>query len=177
MWGSTQTLALTAAAGGGAGSSGQLARVNYRRPDHWSFFFSAQVLQAALVGATATLDVFFDLLVGVGRSVQSIPGFEHYTLALVNPDPTGANNALIWSATVNGPKRSATDVVGQNQCAQFPAQDIQCNVRTVFTSAAAATAQLQVQSFFAPTTHVRPEWYSPDRGEQTRFRGDEDGGT
>jgi hypothetical protein len=153
LWGHDLSVAasVTAATSPSTAQSQQLVRVDYGRPETW--FFALSAIPTDVQGAAATLDVFFDINIGVGRSVIIIPGFEHYVFAL--PGDAGKQ---IWSTQVTPPKRSAAETV-PNVCSTFSAQSINVVARTVLTSAGATSCNVQVSALFTPSTHVRPEWY------------------
>lgn len=166
----------------------QLARVNYARPDSWTFFFGARLLSGpAGVGSGVDLIVDFDLILGLGRSVwnwpSSIPGepgfarlVKHWAAA--TPAPVGA---LIWTTAVQSPlddrNPAAPVIITPLDC--FPAQDIQCSARVSVQAASAEDlpAQVEVHAYFAPRNHIRPEWYTDHHGDESRFRGAEQGGS
>jgi hypothetical protein len=92
LWGHDLSVPVqvTAATSPATASAQQLVRVDYGRPETWFFNFAATATDVS--GVAATLDVFFDINLGVGRSVIVIPGFEHYVFVL--PADTGKQ---IWS--------------------------------------------------------------------------------
>jgi hypothetical protein len=65
---------------------------------------------------------------------------------------------------------------------QFPAEEIQCSAR-VFAyengggPVVGSNVDVQVEAYFAPLNHLRPEWYTDKRGNGERYRGQEDGGS
>jgi hypothetical protein len=164
LWGHDLNVqAQTPAAGGTTTSfSQQLVRIDYARPETWFFIFSC--IAADVQGAAATLDIFFDLNLGAGRSVIVIAGFEHYTFQL--PADSGKQ---IWTSQVQAPKRNAAETV-PNFMQTVSAQSLNVVARAVLQSAGAAQVNAQVSAMFSPSTHVRPEWYSG------QFPGDEDKG-
>jgi hypothetical protein len=152
LWGATFTADCSVAAGSpiGAGQlSSQLARIDYARPDTFSFFFAA-TLTAMSAGS---LTVAFDLTLGLGRSSFTIPAFELFTFV---PGDLGTTK---FSTSINGPKRSVADV-GQNVIAELAAQSINCTARvTIGNGGAAASGSVITSASFAPRSHIRPEWF------------------
>src|SRR5271154_6123186 len=79
LWGHDLGLTPQAnAAGSFVAQSQQLVRVDYGRPETWFFIFSCVFSQQDVTNVTS-VDVFFDINLGTGRSVIVIQGFEHYT--------------------------------------------------------------------------------------------------
>lgn len=167
------------------GETRQLARISYNRPDTWSFLFGIVLVQAPdnLAAVNVSIRVDFEILVGIGRSVISLRngiatnrGFCRlsldYTTPLVQQQPFAT-----WTTIARTP---VLETVGNTEIVQnlttFPAQDIQCTARIFGTSGAillGTAYQLEVHSYFAPRTHVRPDWFD----DSDQFRGDETGGS
>lgn len=107
-------------------ATGQLIKVSYKRPDTWNWLLSARLIsgppssQLAAVGGV-NLDIYFDLITGVGRStvvMQKLSGagvnnfvagvsrsFEKYEFfwdATLATFPAGAK---IWTTEVLAPNR------------------------------------------------------------------------
>lgn len=161
MWGSTQNLSLFASGGTlpGVGSQ-QLARIDYARPETWTFFFAAVVnnaVQSMGPSTTANLFVSFDLTLGVGRSTITIPGFEQYVIPL---DSTSNLNLgkTFYSAEVAGPPRIVGDVV-PNLLRNITAQSINVNCTADLASQGVWAADISLTAYFAPVNHIRPEWF------------------
>jgi len=157
MWGNTQTYDIIqggSSPGTTASGGGQLAKVAYGRPETWNFFFSANVMNGT--ADNWTLDVYFDVVLGVGRANIKVPGFEHYHMQT----PGYTYGTLIWSTMVQSPHRIqgvTTDVVNVDH---IVAQDIQVNARIVFSTAVPGQrVSLQLDSYWSPAVHVRPEWW------------------
>jgi hypothetical protein len=55
----------------------------------------------------------------------------------------------------------------------LPAQDIQCYARA--SLGPVGTADIEVSAWFAPRSHVRPDWFRET--DESRFRGGEVDGT
>jgi len=153
MWGSTQLIAFNT--NEADPSPAQLAAIDYGRPDSWTFFLQATILERVNVTNPSSATFFFDLVIGVGRSTIVLPGFESYVFT--NPVP----GQTLYSASVNGPPRFTGDV-GQNRVESFCAQTIQLAARAVFTTAATGRWTVSASGFLSPRTHVRPDWYGKD---------------
>lgn len=178
MWGNTQTINLVATFPAQAHSTQQLARVKYGRPDSWKFLFAAKVIQVD--PAAGFLDIYFNLTVGIGRSQITLPIFEAYDLAWPLGSPP--NGQLFYSTSVNGPQRvfppvppsppgPAHEAIPQNVISEIVAQDIQLNCDVYYNSVAGSKLTVQVDAYFSPVSHIRPEWFA------RQFRGDEDQGS
>lgn len=188
MWGSS--LQIPVATGGfTAGEvTQQLSRISYARPETWSFLFAARLIAAARnnpVQMTITVD--FVLNLGIGRSSLDVddraptvttarPAFCRLAWSIGGAAviPIGG---LKWTSTVPSPPLDESRSLGavEYPVTHFPAQDIQCSARVTFRlgAPAVATATVQVHSYFAPRTHVRPDWFA----DKNMFRGNEIGGT
>jgi len=164
----------------------QIARIDYGRPETWSFFFAA-----ALVGMTPTptpgflgsffLDVYFDVSIGAGRSSIFLREFEHFSWEISNSDPAEMNAIIkrgpVWSQQVVPPakKQDVPALPSTGIVDSIAAQSINVTARVRgfnenFT--AVNTGSFIISAFFAPRSHVRPEWF-----KEGRFSGGEDYGT
>lgn len=138
----------------------QLARIDYARPETWSFFLAAQVVN--YVGIQQSfVDVTFDLTIGSGRSTQVITAFEHYRLAIGAGAQPNQAGQLIYSTEVSGPNRRFDDATpAANTIRDFCAQSINLTANfSIDTPTAAASCDVLLQAFFAPRSHIRPEWF------------------
>lgn len=165
LWGSEQTVVVPASgATTNSGVSSQLARIGYKRPDTWTFFFYAQILAAQPSGPTSAVFIAYDLTLGTGRSSTTIPGFANFQATWTVAPPIGLQ---LYTSTVpnvvNNTGTPATDSPGQ--ISFFPAQDIQLTARVVIPATQAGVT-VTVAAYFAPRTHVRPDW------EQHEFAGE-----
>jgi hypothetical protein len=160
MWGSTQIINHTVGLGGlnPISPEVQLASVDYGRPDTWTFFFQASVLSVVGVVDPNVVIVDFSLALGVGRSNVILPTFEEFRFTNVVANP----NQVKYSASVVGPLRFVGDL-GPNQISQLAAQTLQCSARvTIQGGAPPGTYNVAAAAFFAPRSHIRPDWYSKD---------------
>lgn len=167
--------------------SQQLARLNYGRPDSWKFLLAARLLEAPDGVDDNNVDVIvdFDLIVGIGRTSVTLggrpgePGFARIVFHYSGP-ASAQVGVLKWTTQTQTPdldNRTSPGVV--LPLIEFPAQDIQCSTRVTTQSASAQDVRtvVEVHSYFAPSTHLRPEWYTTVKGDEHRFRGGENGGT
>lgn len=187
MWGTTAPVTIN----GPNARSGQLARINYARPETWSFFFAAELVG---VNAAPAADVFFqvafDIMPGVGRAAFDTQN----TQALATPPqdltfalfqfklpagtlPGGNIVTKRWTSTVRSPLLDDNDATSRFDIDHIVAQDIQCQASIVqSTGGPNVQAQFNVSAFFAPRAHVRPEWFSAAPNDGARYRGGENKG-
>jgi hypothetical protein len=179
LWGSDATATLISTGAPSDNSSTvQLARVNYKRPETWTFLLYASVIAApGAVAGPWDFRVQFTLSIGVGRAVAVLP--------LAPFVYSSANVALVLSTGIPDFRFASqiqlnplSDLVGTQPnngfgtFQNFPAQDIQCNAKGFFTGGAAVNSvTFQAGAFFAPRTHVRPDWFSGDQQQFTGERG------
>jgi hypothetical protein len=182
MWGTTKlvTVAHPSSSALQFQQSTQLAKVNYARPETWAFFFGCEILAAPDAGLNpVNLLIDFDLILGVGRSsyqaskLPGVPGFCRFGFTYSTP-----GSALVglqkWTTSVQSPLLDETVAAADQVRAfldTFTAQDIQCSARvsTVAVDAADTPTKVMVTSYFAPRSHIRPEWFKEEfRGEETK---------
>lgn len=189
MWGNTVRLdgsVRTAAGGQQVGrATSQLLRVSYKRPETWSFFLGARIVNASASTTGCTIRVVTDVMLGVGRSmydttrpdqtaiVQS--GFS--TFVWVVPPGPGTNLLLLPPKYTTVASRVVLDdsvPAAFERCEWFPATDIQMTSKLILTTTDQdLDVSVEVTGFVAPRTHVRPDWFNASN----RFLGGETGGT
>jgi hypothetical protein len=179
LWGNTQQVIVTAGTPTVPATvqSGQLAKVSYKRPETWHWFFAARIISADDSGGAEIQQVTinWNLTLGLGRAAQPIRVFDHFAF-LWGPVAV-APGLTIYSNTTKGPLKFQLDT-GPNVIDNFVAQDIQCQADIVYQSSTTVrTAIVEVSAFFAPQTHVRPDWYQDERVPEVQFGGSETGGT
>jgi len=177
MWGSEQTVNLTVTSlllPTANKASPQLASVNYKRPDTWEFFFVGQVLRASSTAGpgSGSVTVDFELTFGVGRNTTKIPSFMRFQWDINNNV-----GKQIFSSVAPGPTRTTTpaDAVA-NLINEFPAQTIQLVANCIYQTGVISDVDLTVGAYFAPKTHVRPDWMKLRAEGREQFQGGEDGG-
>jgi len=185
MWGGSQKITTRTLGLGDAPveATQQLAKVSYKRPETWNFLFVAQIVGGSAVPdpGNGDLRVRFDLIVGLGRTMSILTaeaiGFENYQFLWTGPRG-GPPKHLIYTTQVYGNNRTmdtAPALQRENLITNIVAQDIQANVLVTNVSDYAGTVDVEVAAYFAPSTHVRPEWYC-DAPPEVTFPGDEIGG-
>ena len=185
LWGNTLALPINS---GGFGTldqiSGQLDKVSYGRPDSWHWLFSAVITRLSplpIVPQVVGLQLDFDVTIGIGRSMTQIRSFETFRWEF---DGVGASlvNFPIWSNSTRAPNRFQSTLVAPtavaNEIREIVAQDIQVSLRVNPTLANnyVYTAELEVSGYWAPKTHVRPDWMLLDVPPGMQFPGAEIGG-
>jgi hypothetical protein len=188
LWGNSSVLDLSIGAGGSRQVVGtQLARANYKRPENFRFFFGGRLLDGiAGVGAATEVYAFFDLKLGVGRSVFDTlnPSFVNFrsfcTMHWRVPAgviPGAQPDNVKWTTTALAtPLDDATPTV-RPLLQLIPAQDIQVEARMFIDLAPSpVTVRAELTAFLAPNVHVRPDWFR-DTPDNVCFRGAETGGS
>lgn len=201
LWGTTQTVTtVLTATGARVGSTNQLLRINYKRPETWHFLFSARLISGPDNTATffSTIDVNWELTTGIGRSALRmhfeptptwngiIPPFERFRFQwgpVSTAFPVGAH---IWSTQSQSPSRTfqgdgpftvsvpVTEIVAQD--IQLQAQVIGITI-PANVAAAGQPVAVELTAHFAPKNHIRPDWFLQKQPIETQFPGDETGGT
>jgi hypothetical protein len=193
LWGSMAQVRVTAPLNQiGGGSSQQLARINYKRPETWSFWLGCKIIAGTpLVGVDPrTLHINFHLVVGIGRSswdtnprqgTWSGQAFDTSFCHMqwnVNFTPGSSNqNQSKWTCQTRGPALNDLDATAPRPLIDsFPAQDVQCNALVTMGDGwnPGDFMLVEVGAFFAPKGHIRPDWFKRRGG---RFLGEETGGT
>lgn len=187
MWGSSQALNPTIQGPTGTAGqvSSQLARINYGRPESWRFLFGLEILGMPQGVYTAQIQVAFTLIIGVGRSHFTIPEFVSFLLSGTPAQfAIGAGASTFWTSQAHTTSTFgvAPDLARNYDVDEFPAEDVQCSAKAIVIVGAGGAVvgqpvNLNVHSYFAPSTHVRPEWWSSAEGDEPRYRGAEQGGT
>lgn len=191
MWGVTQQLEARSGATGPANltvASNALSKVSYKRPETWSFLFTGRIVAGTLptIGVT-TAFVLFDLYFGVGRSMLTtrkdqlgVPvNFNSFAMMRwdvpVGTFPGQQNYNIKYCTQVLGPPLDDTALATRDVIDHIVAQDITASCRLVMTAGdPGSTVQVEVGAYFAPRTHVRPDWFAD---VETPFLGQETGGT
>jgi hypothetical protein len=169
-------------------ASGQIARIAYKRPETWHWVFGARILEGQVLteGNTAIIDVYFDVITGIGRSQQIMIGFDHFRWTYDDPSrPRPPVDHVMWATTTYTPALDYTgsflpDPASRRLITEIVGQDIQINARVssfLQSSQELMTPQLKVEvsAFLAPKTHVRPDWFA-EGPEEVQFPGAENQG-
>lgn len=188
LWGSSKSVQLTI---GGLGNIplnvGQLAKIAYGRPETWRFLFGLTFDGASSPAAAGAVSFVadFSVLAGVGRSALLMPSF-------VNPSSPGfcrfrVSNTLanlvgrtLWTSAVRAPEVIDTSPDFQPTFETIVAEELQCGcyvgAAAGVTPAAGTKLNVTVHAYFAPNVHIRPEWFTDEHGDATRYLGGEKGG-
>ncbi len=172
MWGSDQGLSISDPGGGGGErkTTGQLARIDYARPESWNFWFYLNVLTDPGLGSTVVVD--FELQLGLGRSSLVIQKFCTFD---VNQGTPPGFPYQIYATQFIGPPRSELEITDgkDNLITEFTAQSINCVARAQLINAIGpGSCDIVVACWFSPKVHVRPEWF-----KDGSFSGGENAGT
>lgn len=173
LWGGSKTVIVPHSLALIEESTTQLTKVAYGRPESWNFLFGARIIDVSDVTDAGSIEVKFDVTVGVGRDNYTIKAFEHY-IFVWSPPPNLAPPVDKYSTEVETPVRSdSATTPNPGICRTIVAQDINVQARVTFSGGAVPnkTAQVEVYNFWAPVNHLRPEWYLG------RFPGAEIGGS
>lgn len=177
MWGDSKTVTLSEVMGNTAQATSQLNRINYGRPDTWHWLFVVTV-----VGGTIEPDAYngvvdFDVTIGIGRTSITIPSFVHIQWSQAVPILGSYGQVFRTTTASGGPLDITLASQRENLIDSIVAQDIQVQARVAFqtpgTHAPPATLTVKLDSYWAPSTHIRPEWFK----EIGEFRGNEDDGS
>lgn len=170
MWGGSAAFnATTLSPGLNYRQEGQLARIQYKRPESWRFLFYARILESESSNP-AILTVNFNIIPGVGRTAVSLQGFERYRFSI----PIGVGGAQEkYSASVNGPERDdVTPQNVQNEIDSIEAQDLQVSYSAnVVLTIPGDFVTAEIGVILAPWHHARPDWFGG------RFLAQETGGS
>lgn len=179
MWGTSKRVTVVS---NGSISTSQLTKINYKRPDTWTFWIGARLLSGPVDGViTQVVTVRVNIIVGVGRSSFSTKppsafsaGFARFQIQ-VPPLVAPSDVPPKYTTSVLSPLMDDSDATSAREIAHFPASDINVEANASYLSNVGDVIDLEVSAYFAPRTHVRPDWFSPQPA--ARFRGGEVGGT
>lgn len=195
MWGTSVRLGANK-----IGVGQQLTKIDYKRPDTWSFWFGASIV-SGVVNANVDdqlVGVHIDIMTGVGRSMflteqrGQIPGAPPDPLAYLTlnsfcsfqwviPPGTIAGRQLQnfkYTTQVQTPLTDDDDANSAKLVEWIPASNInvQCSAVTVQRSGDPANpVEVEVHAYFAPRSHVRPDWFQDD--SELQYLGEETGGS
>jgi hypothetical protein len=169
----------------GVFESRQLAKISYRRPETWSFFFGAKILSLSGTAGPVTLEVAFEIIPGLGRTMfdttppggavaSSGRGFAFFLFSLSIPFVPVPGSSK-YTTVGRGPAQDDTLPLERPFIDWIPAQDIQCLAGARSTPSVNIQTSIEVTALFAPRSHVRPDWFREMPPE--KFRGAETDGT
>lgn len=178
----------------------QLARVSYKRPETFCFWFGARLIPPTpggeLVQAFGPLVIWIDLSFGVGRSVfrTNQPYNPNDATSVIN---RGSFARFVFTAQIGDdllllpgkftsqalspPMDDTAAATTARTIDTITAQDIQCSAEMGILGGFGFPLAVEVTSFFAPRSHMRPEWFEampPMAAPRAlKYRGNETGGT
>jgi len=161
MWGNSQVISVAIGPTAPATTSGQLVKISYARPENWKFLFGATVIEAPHVPGVC--QVAFSVTTGVGRAILTIERFEFYFF----DETAGFLDNLVgrpfYTTQVQDTGRGVTAPYNTTGfITEIPGQDIQVQGQVSCIVAQAGTWRnlvMTVDAHFAPSVHIRPEWY------------------
>lgn len=182
MWGTTESVPTSSFGGGFAppiNGSAQLVKINYKRPETWHWIFYIRLLQGQPtdVSQFGQTQVHFDVTVGLGRASVTMLQFETLTIQW-DPIHAAPIGQAVYSTEVYAPNRifGGTPLpiqVKDNIIRELVAQDIQVSCRVINGSNFVNDMVTEVGAFFAPKTHIRPDWQQQRSPIEMQFPGDE----
>jgi hypothetical protein len=178
MWGNSVSIKLNP--GLDKAQTGQLARVEYKRPESWRFMFYARLLRSNVTAVPVSVVVVFNVFTGIGRAnlqIQNNP-FESYKFNItIAGEQGGPAYPVKWSTEVTGPKRIDDLDTSTSNCNVIVGQDIQVGFLAFLGNPGGVLptdeAQLEIGCLLSPQSHVRPDWYSHG---PMQFLGEENSG-
>lgn len=176
MWGQAKQFTVTS---GGVVTTpqtqGQIAKVSYKRPETFSFLLVAQILGGQGPGGApvspGNLSVQFDVTVGVGLAQITLSPFTRpfvFQWAGALPRNAQKYTSVAISSVIND--QDATPQ--QTQSETIVAQNIQVATTCILqTGTNGDQVIVDVQAYFAPRVHVRPDWF----GSEPEFHTEREG--
>lgn len=173
LWGSSQIIEVRSNGFTAGTATQQMARIQYKRPETWSFFFGGRLLGGPVSGVPPTqVQVDFQVMTGVGRSLFDTrrgpqtflrQGFSRFLWQVPAGMVPGAqpDNLKFTSRTTSPPLDDGVGATSAQPIDWIVAQDIQCNADVaVISQAGANPVSIELWAFFAPRVHVRPDWFA-----------------
>lgn len=177
MWGNSQTIRVNASTTDteAAVGSGQLVKISYKRPETWHFLLVARLVNAPRVTLENELEVnvWFDVTSGIGRSQQKLLTFDQFNWGWIQGESPPLSKVL-WTTQVRTPALRMVFDSGEGRyvdvadsirpSVELVGQDIQVQCRVSLfmrgiNEGDQSFADVEVSAFFAPKTHVRPDWF------------------
>jgi hypothetical protein len=200
MWGTSLAINATATAGTITRQTGQLARINYRRPENWRFFLAGRLTGGdQLLGSGGLYTLKFFVWLGVGRSIYQTGypnrsddefAFLAWSVPINGFPGQQQNNQKYLTSTLSPPLDDVVGATSRLPIDHVVAQDLQCSCEFSIIAAPPGThVTCEATAYFAPNVHVRPDWFQPEAepgpygdpvaegARAMRFTGSETGGT
>lgn len=160
LWGSEQSGRIDLTGVSINSDTQQLAKARYLRPDTWTFFFVLDLQTVENPGASCEVTARFDVTLGVGRTSSTIKDFAILEIQRAFP-LTASLPAQIFAGVSGGVlDNNGTITRTPSGVLDFPAQDIQCQARITGAGTAGSVITYTAAAYFAPRSHVRPEWFN-----------------
>lgn len=156
-WGSNQKLAFEGTTKAQPPTSPQLAAIDYKRPDTWTFLLSCQLTGVAGTAPVNAVAIDFALNIGHGRGSINIPTFARFEYTTAQMVSLLGTTRFV--TTVEQPKENLfrTNIP---LVETIVAQTIQVVATVTFEGSNFGTLfEFDVGAFFSPRTHIRPEWH------------------
>jgi hypothetical protein len=195
MWGNTQTLVVPVRGSGqNPPNETQLVKIAYKRPETWHWLLSARLISGPenTPGFFTRILVYFDLIVGIGRSVQRLQNvqnvsgshsFDFFNFQWGPVNPSFPEQAHIWATQTNAPLKDfqgdTPSLDPGTPIAEIVAENIQLQARVLAqtidlnVAALGGLCTIEVSAAFAPKTHIRPDWLQLDAPPEAQFAGEE----
>ena len=155
MWGSTQTVDVRG--NGSVSKVPQMTSLNFDRPDTFSFFFFAQILQINGAPPPNAFRVAIRVNFGLGRDTTTFENF--CILEWANADLFDLTPRICSSTQLreNYVGRSSPNIVEW-----IPAQTINVDADAFYEGNInnASITKVLVGSYIAPRSHVRADWFA-----------------
>ena len=201
MWGNQQTIVVPGSGNEEpvVVTPGQLARLAYRRPESWHWAFVARIAGVSgnyvpdPANRIETLTIDFDLVIGHGRTSSILQGFDRFRWMWF-PVTQGIQFAhVMWAMSALTPPLDyvitppppapatgvSPDPASRRVIPQLVTEDLQCNVRCTWAIAGfneedgRPSLNVEVAAYFAPKTHIRPDWLQSGVPPEAKFPGEE----
>jgi len=154
--------------------SQQVTRISYKRPETWCFLFTGRIV-SHVAGSSPGIPLLFafDVTIGIGRSVATMPRFCVLELPAIPTDDSLP--PLVWAqaAYTRGLFNDTTSATADVAVDTIVAQDIQVQATCQLPLGGEIPMTVGMAAYFAPRSHIRPDWFR----EGGHFDGDEWGGT
>jgi hypothetical protein len=188
LWGDSKTLEAVQDTGlAVVTSSTQVAKVTYKRPETWSFWLGARLVGGDTPVANSAVLVRFSIILGAGRSsfateqpsplVSFNTWFQDFRFVIpAGVAPGLQNDNIKYVTSVICPPTNDSIATTVREVDHLVAEDIQCRA-TLYLQSIAVNNRIiaEATAYFAPWSHVRPDWFQEDPARQ--FIGSETGGT